>query len=279
MDDFGRQINLDTGEGQIVNGEWTDDIRAVGSELTIEFISPRKLQFNDTADTYITYKTVDWVPISFSQIQSGDNAWTYSMHCFPRQVHIPIYKPCTNTAALASAMGLVLSAGSEILNIDYPIINIYSNFLIQEIKRQSMNKAAKDGDLGNAYFIYTNGAELFSVTWKSIIHGVADDLYTVIPELLGTDIVKYVQDSIATDACAVQHPEPFKYNGFLYRMIGQKFDFISTQPLLFGNMYTVKFGDTSDLDQTDKFMCIRSSFNFTKANGYTNTIAHIDLEV
>ena len=276
---LGQQINLDKGEGQIVNGKWIDDIRALGPELVIEFISPRKLYFTDTADTYITYKNIDWVPVNFGQIESSDNGWTYNMHCYPKQIHVPIYQPCLNTLALASAMGVTLSSYSQVLDIDFPVINIYSGFLINEVRKQSMNKAAKNGDLGNAYFIYLDGNNLHTLTWKKVLQSNAQSLKTEIPGLEGTDILKYVQARIATDSCAIQHPKVFNYNSFLYRMIEKKFDHFSTQPLLFGSMYTIRFSDTSELDESNKFMCIRSSFDFTSANGYTNTLAHISLEI
>lgn len=276
---LGQRINLDEGNAKIINGDWIDDIRSICPELNIEFMSPNRLTFTDTADTYITFKTIDWVPVSFSQIKSSEDSWTYNMKCHPKQVHNPIYTPCIDTFSLASAMGLTISPDSENLKIPCPIRNLYSGFMIQEIRKQSMNIAASNGNIGDAYMIYFDGKQFYSCTWDTLLKNYARSLDQVIPELNGTNIVKYVQDEIATDLCAVQHPKVFGYNAYLYRMMKEKIDFVSTQPLGFTNMYTVRFADTSDLDQPTKMMCIRSKFNFTQANGFNSTLCRITTEI
>ena len=276
--DSGRQINLDEGEGRIVNGVWSDDIRGLCSQLQMEFMCKNKLYFNDTYMTYFTYNNIDWVPVSVSEIMASDGNWTYNVIAYPKSIYKPIYQPCLDTATLASALGLLLSPTSEILKIKCPVINMYSGYLIKEVRRQSFNNAALSGDLGNAYFIYIDSKYLHSITWKKLIASNALDLTVPTEIVQGTDIVKHVQDEIITDFKITQHPKVWHEEDFLYRIMKDKFDIFSTYPTYFANMYTMKFGNTSVFDQTQKFLCIRSSFEFTKANGYTNTFARISLE-
>ena len=84
--ELGQRINLDKGQGRVINGYWVDDIRAICPELNIEFMSPNLLSFTNDNSTYITYRSIDWVPATFSQIKSSSDSWTYNMKCYPKQL-------------------------------------------------------------------------------------------------------------------------------------------------------------------------------------------------
>ena len=80
----GRQINLDSGEGQILRGYITDDIFACSSFLEIVFESSYKCLFGANIEYYFTYYGIDWIPLSFSESTGLNNNWHYEITAVPR---------------------------------------------------------------------------------------------------------------------------------------------------------------------------------------------------
>jgi hypothetical protein len=273
---LGQQINLDKGEGKIMNGEWVDSVYSVCTRLSIEFISESRLYFTDSNECYITYRNIDWIPLSFGEIQGGDGTWTYNMICNPKNIYDEINKPCINTALIAASLNLTVSEGSDILPVRSPVIGYKAGEFLQEVKRQSFNKAFQNADFGDAYFLYMDSKKLCSATFKALIRQEALSLEDL-PCLPGQNIVKYVQDAPLTEFRTARHPQVWTVNDCMAKMFRQKFDITTVVPAALSAMYTIKFTNTSELDQTEKFMCIRTSCQINKPMGYTNTFAKVFL--
>jgi len=276
IEDPGCQINLDKGQGRIINAKWCDDIRAVCSLLVIEFSCTDKLYFSESGDTYLTYLNIDWIPTVNSEIPTSDGNWRYNCRCAPKSIYTYVHTPCLNTSLLANALGLQLLPSSEILDIKCPVINMRAGLLMQEFRRQSFNDAFLSQDFGNAYFIYINSQYLYSVTWKTLMNSEAFLLQS--NELLvGQNTIKHVSDNIETEFKTAVNPQVWKQDDFLFKMFREKIDVIGPYPGAFTKMYSITFSDSSDLDMNEKFMCIHSSRDLKKPSGCVSTFARVFL--
>lgn len=272
---IGCEINLDEGQGEVLRAVLIDDILGVCSSVEIEFYSQNKLTFDNSKTHYFTYDGIDWIPASISETAGTNGGWTYIAMAYPRQIHIPIFKPCLTTADLAASMGLKLSPDSQILKIKCPIINIYSGNLIQEIRKQSFDDAYINRNFGDAYFIYISSKYLYSTTWKTMVASQALELTDPLPILKGQNTVRHIQDRVLTDFRTAVNPEPWSQNDYLYKMMIDKFEIKSSAPSIFSKMYTMKFTDSSELDMNDKYMCVHSEYDATNTDGATCSFAKI----
>lgn len=272
---LGCEINLDLGEGEPLHVKLIDDIMAVCSSIEIEFFSKNKLTFSDSMHNYFTYFGIDWVPAVINEIAGTNGGWTYMAMAYPRQIHVPIVRPCLDTATLAASMGLVLSPDSQILKIKCPIINLYSGILIQEIMKQSFDDAYINRNFGDAYFIYISSKYLYSTTWKKLLNSEALELTDPLPILKGQNTVSHIQDRILTDFKTAYGAQVMNKNDYLYKMMLEKFEIKSPSYHIFPKMYTIKFTDGSEQDMGDKFLCIHNEYDVMDANGNTSTFAKI----
>lgn len=271
----GEQINLDKGEGQIFAGKIEDDIRMPCCKLRIVFECRDKLTFTPDNQCYFTYKNYEWIPIMVNEGLSPQNTWHYELTCFPRQAFQLITKPAENTAMLARAMNMSLTSGSSSLELPCPVINYYSAILVQEIRRQSFNRAYLNGRMGDAYFIYFDSANMYSVTWKQLVNQKAKSLenYDIVQ---GQNTVSFIDERIESYFSSAMGSQYWKQKDYLNKIFGRKIQIQTTTPAYFAKMYTIRFTDTDALDQKDSFLCIRSEMDITEPDGFVNTFAEIN---
>lgn len=271
----GEQINLDKGEAQILQGKIIDDIRMPCASLKIVFECSNKLNFTPDDQCYFTYKDYHWIPTVVNEGLSPNNTWHYEMNSLPVEAFQLITKPAEDTMILARAMGLQLTTSSSSLKIPCPIINYYSSLLIQEIRRQSFNRAYINRQMGDAYFIYFDSNCMYSVTWKQLVNQKARSLenYEIVN---GQNTVKFIDERIQAYFASAVGSEVWKQPDYLNKMFGRKIQIHTTTPAVFANMYTIRFTDTDALDQEKSFLCIKSECDINEANGFINTFAEVN---
>jgi hypothetical protein len=197
------------------------------------------------------------------------------MIAHPKQAFQYITKPAENTMILARAMNLELTSESSSLELRCPIINYYSAPLIQEYRRQTMNRAYNKGKMGDAYFIYFDSKNMYSVTWRQLVNQKSLSLedYSLVQ---GQNVVSFVDDQIQ---------EYFKSNfgakylvqaDYLKRMLGKKIQIRTATPGYFARMYTIRFTDNDALDQKESFLCVRTEQDINEGAGFINTFAQVN---
>ena len=271
----GQQINLDKGEGQILSGVIADDIRLPCCELDIQFDSPKKLNFSNDNQCYFTYKNLDWMPIILKESLTIHDTWHYNIVSHPKEAFQYITKPAEDTRELARAMNIQLTDDSTSLELRCPIINYYSALLVQEHRRQHFNIAYNNGKMGDAYFIYFDSKNMYSVTWKQLVNQKALSLETY-EFMQGQNIITFVDDQIQEYLKSAYGAKYLVQSDFLKRMLGEKFQIKTTVPGYFSRMYTIRFEDSDAFDQKDSFLCIRSEQNITEAAGFINTFSKVN---
>ena len=270
----GRQINLDEGEGTILEGYAIDDIYSPCSYITLTFECSQKLTFGADVNYYLTYCNIDWVPMSFSEKTGTNKMWHYEMCCCPKAVFKLITKPCKNTQELARALDLNLSNLSDNLELPCPIINQRAGNVIHDERFYSLEKAYRKNQLGEAAFIYASTKELFTSSWKKICSQTAIQLK--FPSgTEGTNLPIYQDyqfDSLFTTA---NGPDIWKQKDYIGKMIGTQFKIETTVPAFFLNLYTIKFEDIPEFDTGLPFLCIYSKRDLVEVNAFTNYFANI----
>lgn len=271
----GRQINLDEGIGQVEKGTITDDIRLPCCELAITFDSPYKLYFSNDNQCYFTYKNYDWIPVILNEGFTNHNTWHYNIIAHPKQAFQYITKPTLNTMALARAMNLTLTSESVSLELKCPVINYYSAPLIQEYRRQYFNTAYNTGRMGDAYFIYFDSKNMYSVTWKQLVNQKALSLedYSLVQ---GQNIVTFIDDQINEYFDSNYGARVLEESDYLKRILGKKIQIKTATPGYFARMYTIRFADNNALDQDKSFLCVRSECNINEGAGFINTFAEVN---
>ena len=271
----GRQINLDEGTAQILEGRIADDIRLPCCELTIKFDSPNKLTFSNDNQCYFTYKDYDWIPIVNNETYTNQNTWHYEIIAHPKQAFQYITEPAENTMMLARAMNLTLTEESSSLELRCPVINYYSAPLIQEYRRQYMNIAFNNGKMGDAYFIYFDSKNMYSVTWRQLVNQKALSLQDY-AFMQGQNVVSLIDDQIQEYFKSNFGAKYFTQVDFLKRMLGKKIQIRTATPGYFARMYTIKFTDNDALDQKESFLCVRTEQDINEGAGFINTFAQVN---
>lgn len=271
----GKQINLDEGEGQVQEGRISDDIRLPCCALTIKFDCDNKLNFSNDNQCYFTYKDYDWIPIVNNETFTSHNTWHYEIIAHPKQCFQYITKPAENTMMLARAMNLQLTEESSSLELRCPIINYYSAPLIQEYRRQYLNLAYINGKMGDAYFIYFDSKNMYSVTWRQLVNQKALSLQDY-SFMQGQNVVSFIDDQIQEYFQSNFGAKYLTQVDYLKRMFGKKIQIRTATPGYFARMYTIKFTDNDALDQTESFLCVRTEQDINEGAGFINTFAQVN---
>ena len=270
----GRQINLDNGEGSILDGYVVDDIYAPSSFLNITFESQDKLLFGADSDYYFTYLEMDWVPISFSENKGNQGLWHYEMECYPRSLLLLVDKPVRNTIELARFLRLTLSPLSITKDIPCPVINQYAGNFIQDNRLYSLEQAANKKNLGSALYMYAGTKRLYSTTWKAMCSQTT--LSFEFPEnTQGTNLITYQDYQFDSLFSTANGPVPWKQKDFIGKMIGTQFKLETTLPAFFLNVYTIKIKEIPEFDTGLPFLCIYSKRSITKVDAFTHCFANI----
>ncbi len=270
----GCQINLDNGEGRIIDGYVEDDIHACSSYLDITFESPNKLLFGADNEYYFTFLKIDWVPLSTDERTGTNGTWQYNLRCLPKCVFTMITKPITNTQELGRALGLNLSTISSSLDIPCPIINQYAGNVIQSNRFYSLEMAYNDRDFKKAAYIYVSSKSIYSATWKDMTSQTAVTL--TFPEgTEGINLITYQDyqfDSVFANAYG---PQVWKQYDYLGRMMGTQFKVETTVPAVFLNVYTIKSEEIPEFDTGLPFLCTYSRRNLMEVNAFVHCFTNI----
>lgn len=273
-DGSGCQINLDNGEGRILDGYVVDDIYAVSSYLVISFESPNKLLFGADPNYYFRFLNIDWCGMSFSEKTGTNKTWHYDMRCCPRNVFFYVTKPSNNTWELARALGLNLSDLSTSIKLPCPIINQYAGKVILANRLYSLEMAYNNRNLNEATYIYVNSKEMYSATWKSMTSQTA--LPISFPKgFEGGNLITYQDYQFDSIFSCANGAEVWKQDDFIGKMIGTQFRIDTTVPAVFLNVYTIKSEEIPEFDTGLPFLCVYSKRKLNEINAYTHYFANI----
>ena len=270
----GCQINLDNGEGRILDGYVIDDIFAISSYLAITFECKDKLLFGADNGYYFTYMKIDWVPLTLNECTGLNGTWHYDLTCVPSCVFELLKKPAKNTGELASALKLNLSSVSSSLELPCSIVNQYAGNVILDSRLFSFEQAYNDRDFSNAIYIYVSSKELFSTTWKSLTSQTALTL-TFPKGTEGSNLVTYQDyqfDSIYTTASGAQ---VWKQKDYIGKLLGTQFKVETTIPAVCFNVYTIKLEDIPEFDTGLPFLCTYSKRNIMETNAFIHYFTNI----
>lgn len=270
----GRQINLDDGEGSILDGYIVDDIYAPCSYLDIIFESEKKLLFGADTDYYFTYLEIDWVPSGFSETKGNQGLWHYEMTCYPRCMLFVIDKPVRNTIELARSLRLTLSPLGINRDIPCPVIGQHAGNFIQDNRLYSLEQAYLKCRLGEATYIYVGTKTLYSASWKTMCSRTA--LTFEFPKNTeGTNLLTYQDYQFDSVFSTANGPVPWKQKDFIGKMIGTQFKLETTLPAFFLNVYTIKVENIPEFDTGLPFLCTYSKRSITKVDAFTHYFSNI----
>lgn len=273
-DGKGCQINLDNGEGIILDGYVVDDIYAMSSYLNIIFETPKKLLFGADSDYYFTYMNIDWVPDTLDESTGVNAAWHYELNCCPRPVFSMITKPAKNAQELARNLGLNLTKLSSNVDIPCPIINQYAGNVIQENRLYSLEKAYIDRDLSKANYLYINSKAMYASTWKSMTSQTAVTLK--FPENTeGGNLITYQDYQFQSVYACANGPYVWKQNDYIGKMIGTQFKVETSVPAVFLNVYTIKSEKIPEFDTGLPFLCTYSKRSIVETNAFVHCFSNI----
>ena len=272
----GKQINLDLGEGQILQGYITDDLFSCCTFLDITFECSEKLTFEPSIEYYLTYYEVDWIATGINESTGVNNNWHYELTCCPKSVFTLITKPINNTQELARAMRLDLTKNSSSLKVPCPVINQHAGNFIQDSRFFSLEQAkVKDpNNLGEAVYMYVGTKELLSVSWRNLITQTATTMEFV-PELAGSNKIIYQNDEVETVFATAHGPKVWNQKDYLGKMIGKKFAIETAVPASFLSVYTMKFEDIPEFDTGVSYLCAYSQIDVMKGNSFIHQFVNI----
>lgn len=275
---MGRQINLDDGSARVLSAKTIDNIYIVSTYLTIEFECEEKLDFTPSSDNYFTFNEIDWVPEKVVELPTNDGTWRYSLSCLTRPTYRIIDKPYTTMSGLAMQMGVKLVNGSQDFNVKNPIINNSVLWITREIRRQSMNDAMLKGDLKSGYFIYFNSEEMICTQWKTLMIATTTlPLLNLSPELVGSDSVLSTDDRLVRWNSTGWYGRRWEEGEFLDNMIGTKIKIITSTPMVFGALYTIKFSNSNEFDEPKPFLCMGVERNYMEGTGVSATLCNFNI--
>jgi len=270
----GLQIDLDAGEGTVVNGHITDFIANPCTMLNIEFNCKDFLVFHPNKDNYFRFLTLEWIPLNFTSGQGGDGVWNYKIQALPKQMFKLVDKPCVDLRSLASFIGVELNDGSSNLPVKCPVINQPVYALMRIIRLQSFNDAAIKRQMGEAYFLYCNSHTLTAQTWQTMTQSKANSLE--IPEgLAGSDVVSIYDSRVENYLMTPAYPRKWVEEDYLRRLNGVTYEMKTLQPALFAQMYTIKFTNSSQMDSPEPMLCFYTDCDLMNNNRMVNRYAQI----
>lgn len=270
----GRQINLDKGEGTILDGYIVDDIYAPSSFLNIIFESPKKLVFGADENYYFTFSNIDWIPLSFDETKGIQMAWHYEINAVPRCLVKLIKKPTKNCQELARAMNLNLTDLSSNLELPCSIINQYAGNIIQNLRLYSLEEAYVKQKIGEAIYIYAGTSQMYSNTWKSLVSQTA--LPLMFPASTeGSNLPTYQDYQFDSLFSTSNGPNIWNQSDFIGKLIGTQFKIKTTIPAIFLNVYTIKFSKIPEFDTGIPFLCTYSKRKICETNAFENYFSNI----
>lgn len=269
-----RLIDLDKGEGQIISGFIVDDIRYTCTELQIVFECSEYLKFLPNDENYITYKEIDWIPITHGCIYNANGLWHYDCICYPRSIGIYIDKGYSNSFELARLLKLELLPAYQSIPIKYSLINMYCATILGKIMEQSFNEAYYNQDMGEALFLYFNSKYLLASDYKTIMN--KDSRILQDPAFYtGQNIVTRFDERLLNVYNSARGCEIYKREDFLKKILGKKIQIETASPSVFMSTYTVSFDDRNEFNEEKKYLCVRTECNITQAFAYKNIYSEV----
>lgn len=277
MDD-GCQIDLDQGQGQIIDGTIMDTIHSNSSYMTITFECLNPIVLNSDPNNYIRYLNINWVPLSCEVTSTEQtHAWQYKVCCIPQCLFKVISSPIRNTAQLASELGLEFYEKSKNLDLPSSHINVLSGNFILDNRYYSLEKSfQKNKNFTEGIYIYTNGRVLYSNTWKEIMSQTATELPE--NELSGNTRYTFQDDQMYDLYCSRCPPNVLSETDFYYNMIGQQFMLETNVEAQFFTTYTIKANNIEEFNVNESFLCISTTRDLMDPSGYTHYLAMMKIE-
>lgn len=276
--DNGCQINLDEGEGLIIEGSVTDSLYYSSSYLTLKFTCMEPITLNSNPNNYFTYLGIDWVALSCDMIGTEQStSWEYSVSCVPRCLFTVITSPLRNTFQLASELGLQLYEKS--INVELPSshINILSGQFMMDNRFYSMEKSfVKNNNFTESIFLYTNGKVLYSNTWKEIVSQTATELSE--DELPGNTLYMFQDYQMYNLYSCTHAPRPFKQVDYYQYILGSQFKLNSGTPANFLTTYTVKANNIPTFNNNESLLCTYIKRDVKNPTGFMYCLTKMYIE-
>lgn len=276
--DNGCQIDLDEGQGQIIDGRITDIIHSKSSYLTFTFECMEPIVLNSNPENYIRYLNINWVPLSCEMTSTEQtHAWQYKVCCVPQCLFKVISSPIRNTAQLASELGLEFYEKSKNLDLPSSHINILSGDFILDNRYYSLEKSyQKNKNFTEGIYIYTNGRVLYSNTWKEIMSQTATELSE--NELAGNTLYTLQDNQMYDLYCSNHAPHVLSETDYYYYMIGAQFKLQTNIDAQFFTTYTMKVNNIEEFNVNESFLCISTTRDLMDPSGYTHYLAMMNIE-
>ena len=274
VNQFGLQINLDNGEGRIIEGSIVDSIFEPCTTLDISFECQIRLMFTADNRNYIRYKSCDFIPISYSEVYTPNKTWHYEMSCVPLTVGMYLTKAYENTRQLATSMELELLDGSDALPLKCPLINLHAGEVIQQLRKFHFDDAYMKGDMKESYFIYCNSKKLMSVKWGKLIASEMRPLVDT-PLMMGNNKIFNIDQRLKNHFHSEKLWKPWNQADYLKKLLGKFVEIETPIPVAFPAVYTIKFSDTQFFDKNVPYLCVRTEQDIMRPDGFTNTFAEI----
>ena len=273
----GLLLDLDNSEGRVLQGRITDKVSFPCSTLEITFTCKSMLVFDKCeGEYYFRYCGLDWVPYRNKFNATNEGEFVYVVSAFPKIMFKTISKPAQNASALARAMGLQLSEGSENLKFKCPIIGLSAYALIKRHRLVSMQDAMAKGDMGEAVFIYCNSQTMTCAKWSTICKKQKKDLQ--FDELESQQIMKSLMDNRIESALMVpQTPKAWNEKDYLTMMTGVAFNFLIPKGVAFCENYTIKFKGDDSMDAPVPMLCTKQSVDLLDSSKFDCTFTNVQL--
>ena len=274
----GCQINLDEGEGTVIEGYIEDCIHDFASYLYIKFEVLEPIVLNSDPNEYITFYNTNWVPLT-CHITKNDKTdlWEYDLKCYPKCMFTMIDHTIRTTGQLASEMGLELSGSSASLDLPCPYINVFPGNFMKNNRFYSLEKSFQEkGNFTEAMYIFTDGRYLISNTWKSIISQTAYEI--PINPFSGNTLYTLINEQLYDVYACRRVPEVFKEVDYFYNMIGSQFKLETNIPVPFFGTCTIKPEHIEEFNANEAFLCIQTTKDLKSPTPYTHYLAMMKIE-
>ena len=275
--DEGLLINIDEGEGKVLQGNLEDKVCNPCSTLRIQFTSKKFMVFTGfEGSCYFRYCGIDWVPIQNRFNQTNEGNLFYDITAVPKTMLKIVDKPAKNASALARSMGLQLTDDSENLELKCPIVGLSAYALIKKHRLVSLQDAAFEKDLGKGVFIYCNSQTMFCSRWSTMCKKQANSLQFTPLEQENVEVT-VIDNRPQSHLSVPQTPRAWTENDYLAEMTGVAYLVNMPKNVSFCETYTMKFDDDDLMDAPVSLLCTAASVDLLNSGKFQNIFTQVTM--
>ena len=270
----GCQVNLDEGQCGSITGRIIDDIRNACSELDVSFEIDHRCYFTGDSQCYFTYRGSNWIPASYKENVTQNNTYRYEIQAYPQYYFDFIKKTSKDTKSFATSIGAEATESFENIEIIAPLKNNHAVNLINEYRSQFFQRAYKQKDMSSSVLLYLHGSELLSITLGKWMNRNAQSLQTTSYQSQ-TSIISFFNDEPHNTLLCYRRGARWGSGDYLQRMFGDIFEISGTSGFVFLERYTLSLNGSNEFNDDKIYMCIRSTEEIGKPDGFSSTFAEI----